>query len=181
MNSNRAIGDLSAAGTPPGVTDGGEAHPRWYALRVRSRAEFAVQRWLQRLGITEFLPTYREDSEWSDRKKAIDRPLFPGYLFIRTSGYAGSGIAGVIEQLQPEISDREIADVRRLMAFKARPAEVEPELFAEGKAIVIRHGAMRGLKGVIACKKGQRRLVVCISMLHRAVSVELDQEMVRAA
>ncbi len=55
----------------------------WYALRVRSNCEKLVSLTLRGKGYTEFLPLYRKLSRWSDRKKQIDLPLFPGYVFSR--------------------------------------------------------------------------------------------------
>src|SRR5581483_9271545 len=84
------------------VTHGREAHPaephghafsraypageppiaRWYALRVRSRAEFAVERALAEYGAAEpYVPTWTEETRWSDRMARTVRPLFAGYVF----------------------------------------------------------------------------------------------------
>ena len=55
----------------------------WYALWVMSNAEFVVEDALRAHRIESFLPTWTETVQWSDRKKVIQRPLFPGYLFAR--------------------------------------------------------------------------------------------------
>src|SRR5690348_7948208 len=57
----------------------------WHALRVRSRYEQVVKRSLHGKEHEQFLPTYRSTSQWSDRLKLIDRPLFPGYIFSRSA------------------------------------------------------------------------------------------------
>src|ERR1700747_2452046 len=56
---------------------------QWYALWTMSRAEFVVESAIESLGIESFLPTWTEIVQWSDRKKEVTRPLFPGYLFAR--------------------------------------------------------------------------------------------------
>jgi transcriptional antiterminator NusG len=38
---------------------------------------------LESLGIVHFLPLLDEERKWSDRKKVIAVPLFPGYLFVQ--------------------------------------------------------------------------------------------------
>jgi transcription antitermination factor NusG len=56
---------------------------RWYVLYLRSRYEKRVHEELQRRGIESFLPTIMEVRQWSDRKKKVEMPLFPGYDFVR--------------------------------------------------------------------------------------------------
>lgn len=55
--------------------------PRWYALRTRSRHEKHVRDRLVALGIEQLLPTVIRLSQWKDRKKKIEAPLFSGYCF----------------------------------------------------------------------------------------------------
>ena len=55
----------------------------WYALRVRSNFEWAVNAALAGKDYESFLPTYRTRRRWSDRTKEIDTPLFRGYTFCR--------------------------------------------------------------------------------------------------
>ena len=53
----------------------------WYAVRTRSNYESKVHDALISKEIPDLYPTYETHSQWSDRKKRIFRPLFPGYLF----------------------------------------------------------------------------------------------------
>ena len=56
---------------------------RWFAVWTRSRHEQVVRTQLDEKGITAFLPTVARWSRWKDRKKKVDFPLFPGYVFVR--------------------------------------------------------------------------------------------------
>src|SRR5271154_830951 len=55
----------------------------WFVVRVRSNQERMVSAHLRERGYEEFAPSYRSESIWSDRRKQIDRFLFPGYVFCR--------------------------------------------------------------------------------------------------
>ena len=55
----------------------------WFAIHVRSRHEFKVSDRLTNNGIETFLPVVERMSKWKDRKKLVDFPLFPSYLFVR--------------------------------------------------------------------------------------------------
>ena len=54
----------------------------WYALYVKSRHEFVVSDELHRKGVETFLPSVTKFNQWKDRKKQVETPLFPGYLFV---------------------------------------------------------------------------------------------------
>src|SRR5690348_7156699 len=56
--------------------------PSWYAVHTRSRHEKRVASELERKGIKTFLPLYSEIRQWSDRRVAIETPLFSCYTFV---------------------------------------------------------------------------------------------------
>src|SRR4029079_6641996 len=60
-----------------------DGRDRWYAVWPRSRHEQAVRTQLDERAIPAFLPTVSRWSRWKDRKKRIEVPLFPGYVFAR--------------------------------------------------------------------------------------------------
>ena len=55
----------------------------WYAVVSRSRHEKLAAAALANTGITAFLPLVSEMHSWSDRRKLVDVPLFPGYVFVQ--------------------------------------------------------------------------------------------------
>src|SRR4030066_1839243 len=57
----------------------------WYAIYVRSRHECQVFERLSRANIDAFLPTVERLSRWKDRKKIVNFPLFPSFLFVHIS------------------------------------------------------------------------------------------------
>ena len=61
----------------------GDGTLRWYAIRTRSRHEKRVRDRLAAQGTEHLLPTVMRLSQWKDRKKEIEVPLFSGYCFAR--------------------------------------------------------------------------------------------------
>src|SRR5262249_15509175 len=55
----------------------------WFALFVKSCSERNATLFLENAGFECFLPTTKCIRRWSDRSKAFEVPLFPGYLFCR--------------------------------------------------------------------------------------------------
>lgn len=86
-------------------------HPRepgaWYALRVAPQAEFVVAHLLRRRGVVAWAPCLTKwvqaDRHHRGTKKAVRRPLLPGYVFIKLAGaglwpviFGVTGVLGVL-------------------------------------------------------------------------------------
>lgn len=151
----------------------------WYALRVRSNSERAVETTLARDGFRAFAPTYCERRRWSDRFRRVESPLFPGYIFSRLAAEDWApvlALAGIIHILPSNVTPLPVADaevdvIRRICA-SALP--VAPAAFAPGDRVTVRSGPLQGAAGVIVRDQGAAHLVVAIEMLGRAVRVTLD-------
>ena len=55
---------------------------RWYVLFVRGRCEKKADMFLKKINIISYLALQKKLRYWSDRKKWVEYPLFPGYLFV---------------------------------------------------------------------------------------------------
>ena len=55
----------------------------WSVIQTRSRWEKKVVRLLQQKGIEVFCPLQKARSQWSDRVKTIEKPLFKSVIFVK--------------------------------------------------------------------------------------------------
>ena len=158
---------------------------QWFALRLRSQCEFKVSNLLEIAGIESFLPTWSEQVKWSDRVKVTVRPLFTGYVFAKCEVSEISHIlqlAGVVQILPTSIApiaipDAEIESLRIVLASDL-PVVCHPHVV--GSPVLITHGALAGVSGVVVRTKGETRLVVNLEILNRSVSVEMESADVEA-
>ena len=106
-----------------------DSQPSWYAVHVKSRHEFKVVERLTKSGIETFLPAVERLSRWKDRKKLINFPLFPCYIFVHMNKiYEAMLIVlktqGVvrflgINQCEPEpVSEDQIISLKNLLKAK---------------------------------------------------------------
>ena len=164
-------------------TDGTDQtdHPlRWYALRTRSRHEKIVRDQLANQGIEPLLPTVKRLSQWKDRKKEIEAPLFSGYCFVRFASKQKLPVlktVGVVDIVGashcPEpIADEEIAAIKILMA-SVLPYDSHPYLH-EGMQVEVVRGPMQGIHGILLRKENRHRLVIGVRLIQQAASVEID-------
>lgn len=161
----------------------------WYALHVRSRFEFATQGELLRKGIETFLPAARKLSQWKDRKKWIEFPLFPGYLFIHIPPYPGVFLTalktrGAIAILSTEpgnptpVSPEEINSLR-LLIESGKDFDVYPHL-KEGDRVRVRRGPLTGAEGTLKVKNDQYMFLVNIELLGRSIGVTMYADDIEA-
>jgi transcription antitermination factor NusG len=155
-------------------------HAAWFAVRVRSRFDFRVAAALADAGIETFFPTQTTETRWSDRSKFVTRPIFAGYIFIRTAPdalHAVRRIAGVVQVLGYRateaviICDREIESLRIAVASREPLAECP---HVAGERVRVQTGPLAGCEGIISRTKGATRLVMTVEILRRSVAVELD-------
>jgi transcription termination/antitermination protein NusG len=152
----------------------------WFAVQVTPRHETKVDIGLGYRGCERFLPTCKVRRNWSDRVKTLQQPLFPGYLFCRTTaGLLGSVLAtpGVIRVIsfggKPcPVADQEIADLQRAL-HSGRPMQPVPHL-SLGQRVQIKAGPLAGITGIITHFKNQSRLVLCVDSIMKAVAIDID-------
>jgi transcription termination/antitermination protein NusG len=155
-------------------------HLRWYALRTKSRHEKLVRDQLDKHGIEPLLPTVKRLSQWTDRKKEIEVPLFSGYCFVRFSQrekMSVQKVTGVVEIVssgnKPEpIPDEEIESLKTLMT-SVLPYDPHPYLH-EGMKVEVVRGPLRGVHGILLRKEKRHRLVVGVRLIQQAAAVEID-------
>jgi len=154
--------------------------PRWYALRTRSRHEKQVRDRLATQGVERLLPTLTRTSQWKDRKKAVEVPLFSGYCFaqfIWQDRLSVLKIPGVVQivgsgDLPEPVWDEEIDALKKLMV-STLSYDAHPYL-REGMAVEVIRGPLEGIRGVLLRKEKRYRLVISIHLIKQAAAVEID-------
>ncbi len=152
----------------------------WFAIQTLSRHEKLVRNQLEMRNVEHFLPTMRQLSQWTDRKKEIEVPLFAGYCFARFSLaerlpiLQSQGVVRVVGSGgQPEpIPDEEIESLRTLIS-NSSDYVCHPYL-RKGMLVEVIRGPLQGVKGRLVREARHCRLVVSISLLQRAVAIEID-------
>jgi transcription antitermination factor NusG len=155
---------------------------RWYAAHTRANHEKRVAEQLGQRAVEHFLPLYQSVRKWTDRRKRLEVPLFPGYVFVRLP-------------LQERMRVLEIPSVARLVGFDNRPAplpdhEMEamrngltgqlravPHPYLKvGRRVRIIRGPLESREGILLRNKGGFRVVLSVDLIMRSVAVEISAE-----
>jgi transcription antitermination factor NusG len=154
----------------------------WYAVQARSNFEQLVANELRAKGFEEYCPVFKEVHQWADRKKVVELPVFPGYVFVRFAVSQAARLRilqtyGVVQILGvngiPEaIPETELGPIRRMLDSDCAVGR-HPFLQA-GARVRVRRGALKDVEGVLVRVKNSARLVLSIAFLSQAVSTEVN-------
>lgn len=157
---------------------------RWFALRVKPRAEKMVATIARNKGFEEFVPLYQCRRRWSDRFTLVELPLFPGYVFCRINPQFRLPLLTIpgalhlvgLGRVPVPIDDAEIDAIRLLVQSGLR---AEPWPFLDvGQRVRLEVGPLMGLEGIFVEARRPHRIVVSVSLLRRSVAVEIDRDWV---
>ncbi len=154
----------------------------WYAVYCRPNFEFVVGEQLRQSGLDTYVPVFRTTRQWSDRRKSIASPVFPGYVLARFLNTAAARtdilskfgvvrILGSTSGIEP-IPNAQVDAVRQMLDKRLR-CEGHP-LIRDGCRVRVKRGSLKGLEGLMVKFRNKSRLVVSIDLLGRSISAEID-------
>lgn len=163
------------------LSDFAEPEPlQWYAAYTNARHEKYVAKQLEDRRIDNFLPTYHSVRRWKDRRKELELPLFPGYVFVHVAG-------------KERLRVLQVPGVVRFVSFNGRPAaldnaeieslkktavsgiDTEPHPYLKvGRQVRIKHGPLAGMTGILVRKKDKFRLVISVDLIMRSIAAEVQ-------
>lgn len=159
--------------------------PSWFAVQVRAQHEKSIAQMLSDRGYDQFLPLKMVSRSKAHRPKDQYSALFPGYLFCRINlaERQASVITtpGVIRLVgigcnPTAVPDEEISSLRTVIRSTVRFEAAS--IFKPGFKVRIADGPLRGVEGRLVSIRGKDRLLVAVSLLQRAISLEIDQALV---
>lgn len=160
----------------------------WYVIYTKPRHEKSVSVKLMEANIESFLPTVKMLRNWRDRKKYVDLPLFPSYIFVYLNKmqdyYEGLNTEGSLYFLK---AGKEIAKVNecvinsiKLITNRDNEIEVTSSNFQVGQQVVIQQGPMTGLAGEIVQLDGVKKVLIRVKLLQRNLLVTIPAESLMA-
>lgn len=162
----------------------------WFALYVKSRHEFVTNYELQKKGIETFLPSIKKWRQWKDRRRLVEFPLFPGYLFVYIYPFQEeflkviktSGVVTLVsmEPYRPTpLAPEEINSLKRLIE-SGEELDLYPNLM-EGEWVRVKRGLLKDTEGVLERKGDQYMFIVNIKLLGRSVGATIHADDIERA
>lgn len=156
----------------------------WYAIYTRSRHERTVQDNLRSKGYDSFSPICKVRRRRGTRTVDADLPIFSSYVFCRFDAQrrlpilTTPGVVAIVSRAG-EPAPIDSREVTSLQALVRSDRILQPwDFLLTGQKVRIVAGSMAGAEGVLVRVKNRVRLVATVTVLQRAVAVEIDQDMV---
>lgn len=162
-----------------------ENHMHWHVIYTKSRHEKKVAASLAALDIEHFLPTTKNRVQSGRKKKWLDQPLFPSYVFARPLSaqcYISSlQIPGVLHYVK---TGKAIARVPEDIITRLRAAGSQTDLvchissdqFRPGTHHEIKAGPFSGLICEVIEHRGKARILVRLELLQRSLLLDLPPQ-----
>ena len=165
------------------------AEPHWYACYTRARHEKQVETQLRQRGLESYLPLIQQVRQWSDRKKVVEFPLFPGYVFGRFTlrevhaVLTTPGVSTIVRAsgYPTPIPEADLENVRKF-AEAIAASGMQPEaqaFFEEGQWVRVQEGPFEGVEGVVVERRGRRRVLVGLAAIGQGLEVDIDTRLLK--
>jgi transcriptional antiterminator RfaH len=153
---------------------------QWLVLYCRPRFEFKVNDAVTADGIQSFFPVRQELRQWSDRKKRVTVPLFPGYLFVQVSEQQRVRVlekTGAMHFVKfggkaAVVSD-EIIQSLEIAATRPQSISLSDEQLSLGRTVTVGSGPFAGMTGKLFEFRGGSRVVIQVEAIAQMVLVEV--------
>ena len=155
---------------------------QWHVLYTKPRNEKKVVERLSQNGFEVYCPLVKTLRQWSDRKKKVQIPMFPSYIFAFTNEaerqqlLMDPGVLNFVFWLgKPAIvRDHEMEAIKQI-AESGEDVHVAGSGFEKGQFVEIPEGPFKGLTGTVN-KLDKRKVIVYVQQLDCMVSFKYKVE-----
>lgn len=157
----------------------------WKVVYVMSRQEKKVALRLEQEGIECFLPLYKKLSQWSDRKKWVEFPLFNGYIFVRPTRIQRDIVLhthGTLAYVRYNggdavVQDKEIETIHSILKSGYSLETInKPEDFEMGEQVRVTEGPLSGQVVDIIRRNNEEHFLVSFETLGQGIKIELPYQ-----
>lgn len=151
---------------------------QWFAIRTQPRKEELAQTHYGRQGFVTYLPLILSVRRHARRIDQVQRPLFPGYIFLHLSmeernwTTIGSTIGAIgpvrFGEYYPQVPDWVIEGMRahedEKGLIRRRNAQFKP-----GDRVTVIWNYVEELEGIFQATRGEERALILLEILRRQV------------
>lgn len=156
---------------------------RWFVVRTHPNGEFKALNNILRQGFDAYLPRYMKRRRHARKTDNVQKPLFPGYLFVgmdlETARWrALNSTFGVSELIchsgrPAPVPDEIIDDIRHHEDESGCVVLGERAGLKRGDRVRITEGAMADHVGIFDAPSDQHRVFLLLDLLGRQVRVKM--------
>ncbi len=138
-------------------------------------------------GISVYLPLQKKMSIWSDRIKEVEKPLFPGYLFVRFSEnerYQILNTPGVVRFVSfggkyATINTQQIDAIQKAISSNLE-LDIVDVAIEPGEEVLITSGPFKDNYARLVRHHGKGKLLLTIDAIGKGILLEIGRTQVEA-
>ena len=150
----------------------------WFVAHTLPRCEKKLARYCEREGISATLPTYKAVHKYRGKTAVFDKPLFPGYVFLRIPTGQGSKVyhsnymANLLEVVDQDLFLRQLEDILCALATGLE-IHLAPAI-GEGMRVKIKNGPLQGVEGWVERRYGMSTVLLRLDFIGQAAAVKVN-------
>jgi len=154
---------------------------RWFVAHTRPRREKKLMEYCLRNAIAATLPCYDSAHKYRRKTLVFRKPLFPGYLFLRTEFSRKSflqrneHVANLLDVFDQETFQKQLDDI--LFALELNLGVRLAPVIGEGMRVRIKAGPLQGLEGWVEQRYGMSTVLLRLDFINQAAAVKLEADM----
>ena len=157
----------------------------WFVAHTKPRCEKKFFDWCLREGIRATLPCYRSAHKYRGKTVVFQKPLFPGYVFLRLDPHRkefvqrNDYVANLLDVHDQTTLERQLEEI--LLALEAGlEVRLAPSI-GEGMWVRVKSGPLRGVEGFVERRYGMDTVLLRLDFISQAAAVRLGAEVLEPA
>ena len=143
----------------------------WYVVYTKPKWEKKVAERLNEIGVVAYCPLISKTSQWTDRKKTVQVPLFNSYIFVQVDEKDRNSVFDVVGAVRylfwlgkPAIvKDSEIATIQEWLSAP-EDYEISLDQWKKGDKIIVESGPFVNQSAVIQDVKPNHYILLLESL-----------------
>ncbi|MCX6317025.1 MAG: UpxY family transcription antiterminator [Bacteroidetes bacterium] len=154
----------------------------WYLIYTRPRHEKKVAEQLAHVGLSYLLPMVKSLRTWSDRRKYMDTPLFPSYVFVQLSEsdqyFTTLSMYGVLCYVRcgkeiARVEDAVMHNLQLISGSAESAVSVSADRFEPGEKVLVCEGPFAGFNCEVVRHHGKHKALVRMDIIQRNLLVDI--------
>jgi transcription antitermination factor NusG len=152
----------------------------WYVAHTRPRREKKLKEFCEREEFIASLPCFMSVRKYRRKTVRFERPLFPGYLFVRILPAQrqrlaqNEHVARVLTVFDQELFARQLQDILTALDTGVE-IRVAPEI-GPGHRVRIKNGPLQGMEAWVEERQGMMNVVLRLDFIGQAAAVKVPAD-----
>ena len=154
--------------------------PDWFVAHTRPRREKKLKEYCEREGVPATLPCYKTVHRYRGKTVSFEKPLFPGYLFLRLEPtlrqkiFQSDHVANLLVVTDQVLFERQLGEI--LQALDTGLEILLAPQIGPGCQVRVKNGPLRGMNGWVETRYGTCTVLLRLDFIGQAAAVKLQAD-----